>query len=347
MKRFHIILSLTLLCAFPAVLTARGAKDSAPADTGRSQEVIAYTYDSFAGEWGPGPELCRLFAEKTGLTLTLIDCGDAVDAYSRALREKGRPGCDLVIGLDNALAPEALESGLLEPYVPRGRDDIIDADIRRSLAGGDCITPYDYGYFALIYDSESSVPAPRSLRDLTGEAYRKKLILMDPRTSTPGLGFVSWTRAVLGEEFEAYWKALAPSILTVSPGWSAGWGMFLAGEAPLVVSYNTSPAYTVEYEHNARYVTLIFDEGHVMQVEGAALVRGAANAAGARAFLDFLISEEAQAVLPLTQWMYPVNKRVSLPESYGTAAPLPARTLTVPATDIPAAVDAAVRALGE
>ena len=191
------------------------------------------------------------------------------------------------------------------------------------------------------------MPAPRSLRDLTGEAYRKKLILMDPRTSTPGLGFVSWTRAVLGEEFEAYWKALAPSILTVSPGWSAGWGMFLAGEAPLVVSYNTSPAYTVEYEHNARYVTLIFDEGHVMQVEGAALVRGAANAAGARAFLDFLISEEAQAVLPLTQWMYPVNKRVSLPESYGTAAPLPTRTLTVPATDIPAAVDAAVRALGE
>ena len=43
--------------------------------------------------------------------------------------------------------------------------------------------------------------------------------------------------------------------------------------------------------------------------------------------LDYLISEEAQSILPLTQWMYPVNKNVKLPDSYKKAAPIPEKTL--------------------
>ncbi|MBQ3981583.1 MAG: extracellular solute-binding protein, partial [Treponema sp.] len=124
------------------------------------------------------------------------------------------------------------------------------------------------------------------LEDLTKDIYKKKLILMDARTSTPGLGFETWVNKVYGSKAADYMKRLEPSILTMAPGWSVGYGMFT--------------------------------DGHVMQVEGAGLVKGAKNADGAKRFIEFLISEEAQNVIPTTQWMYPSNKNVKLPACYDT-----------------------------
>jgi thiamine transport system substrate-binding protein len=44
--------------------------------------------------------------------------------------------------------------------------------------------------------------------------------------------------------------------------------------------------------------------------------------------MEYLLSEEAQAVLPLTQYMYPVNAATPLPASYSIAL-RPAKTLTI------------------
>lgn len=293
----------------------------------RLKEVVVYTYDSFAAEWGPGPELTKKFEAKTGYKLTLIDCGDSIQAFNRAVLEKEAPQADVIIGIDNNLAPQARKSGILERYEPKDASSIIDANLFKELGNDKLLTPFDYSHFALIYDTQSSVPAPKSLEELANPIYKKKIILMDPRTSTPGLGFLAWTVSVFGNGYADYWKQLQPNILSMTSGWSEGWGMFLNGEAPLVISYTTSPAYNVEYENNDRFVALIFNEGHVQQVEGYGLLKGALNPEGAKAFMDYLISEEAQSILPLTQWMYPVNKNVKLPDSYKKAAPIPEKTL--------------------
>ena len=320
------LLSLALLagCQKKEVADPQSAKQ-VPAE--RLEEVVVYTYDSFAGEWGPGEELARKFKQQTGKTLTLIDCGEAVQALNRAVLEKDDPQADVIIGIDNNLAPQAREQDVLESYRPKDAEKIINSRLVKELGGDWLLTPYDYSHFAMIYDTESGVEAPNSLKDLTKDIYRKKVILMDPRTSTPGLGFLTWTACVFGSNAEQYWKELKPSILTMTSSWSEGWGMFLEGEAPLVVSYTTSPAYNVEYDRNYRYRALIFDEGHVEQVEGYGLVKGAPNKAGAKLFMDFMISASAQNALPLTQWMYPVNSEVSLPQSYVEAAPIPGKTL--------------------
>ena len=52
---------------------------------------------------------------------------------------------------------------------------------------------------------------------------------MDPRMSTPGAGFLAWTMAVYGERHTDYWERLKPNILTLAPGWDAGYGLFVAG----------------------------------------------------------------------------------------------------------------------
>jgi thiamine transport system substrate-binding protein len=306
-----------VLLAIP--LFGRGNKEGAAAS---SRELVIWTYDSFCSEWGPGPEAGKQFLEKTGIAVRWVSHGDAGEVLARLLREGSAAGADLILGLDQNMAGRALASGLLEPYKPAGADRILpELAVDPSWA----LCPFDYGYFALCYDSQALPRPPLSLEELTDSRYAGKIVLMDPRSSSPGLGFFGWVREIYGEGWRDYWRRLGPSILTIADGWSAGYGLFTNGEAPLVLSYTTSPSYHLEYEDTDRYRAAIFDQGHPLQVELAGLLKGAENKENARAFLDFMIGSDFQALIPLTNWMYPVID-IPLPASF-RIAPKSAKSL--------------------
>ena len=142
---------------------------------------------------------------------------------------------------------------------------------------------------------------------------------MDPRTSSPGLGFMLWTISEFGDGFTEYWKKLMPSVLTITDGWDSGYGLFTEGEAPMVLSYTTSPAYHVENEHTERYKSAIFPAGNYIQIEGISIVKNAKHRKAAEKFIDFLIEAKIQKELPLTNWMYPVRTDIPLPASFNFA----------------------------
>ena len=288
-----------------------------------SSRIVVYTYDSFTADWGPGPQVKEAFEEKTGIELRFESLGDAGQVLQRAVMEKDSPQADILLGIDNNMLARARAEGLLEAYRAQGADELpehllMDDEYR--------ITPFDYGYFSIIYDSQRIENPPQSLEDLTKAKYSDSLILMDPRTSSPGLGFFLWTVKRYGEMFPEYWRRLDSSILTITEGWDAGYGLFTNGEAPLVLSYTTSPAYHVEYEESKRYKAAIFEKGHYMQIEGAALVKDAPHPEAAKKFLDFVLSEEFQSIIPTTNWMYPVSGDVELPASFDYA-PKPEKSL--------------------
>jgi thiamine transport system substrate-binding protein len=277
----------------------------------KSADLVIWTYDSFNSEWGPGPEVSKVFEEKTGVKITWVSHGDAGEIVSRLIQEGDSSNADIILGLDQNLAVRIVNSGLLEAYRPKGSEKIfpdlvIDADFR--------ITPFDYSYFAIVYDSETINP-PQSLEDLTFPQYKQKLILIDPRTSSPGLGFFSWVKEIYGDNWQDYWRRLQPSILTIADGWSSAYGLFTKGEAPLVLSYTTSPGYHLEYEETERYKAAIFTDGHAMQIEAAGLLKTAKNKDNAKLFLDFMISPDFQNIIPLTNWMYTVID-IPLPDSF-------------------------------
>ncbi|MBO4859585.1 MAG: thiamine ABC transporter substrate-binding protein [Treponema sp.] len=321
MKKNHFYLTL-ILCILISGCFFVGCKKTDKAADSRKNEVIVYTYDSFSGEWGAGPEIARLFEEKTGIKVTYADCGDSGQILSKAVLEKASPYADVLIGIDNNLSEQALESGIIYQYKPQKLDEIVPADITKELNSGKntvSLVPYDFSDFAFIFNTLSGLPTPTCLEDLTKPVYKNKIILMDPRTSTPGLGFKCWAEKVYGSDYDAYMKRLEPSILTMAPSWSVGYGMFTKGEAPLVISYTTSAAYHIEYDEGDQFKALKFTDGHIRQIEGACIVKNAPNLAGAKKFMDFLISDEAQNIIPLTQWMFPSNKNVKLPASYSAA----------------------------
>ncbi len=317
----------TVLCIFLAAdVSAGGTKETAEKISSRN-ELVIYAYDSFVSEWGTGPKVIPVFEKKYGIKVTVQSAGDAGQVLQKAIMEKTHPAADILIGIDNNLLSKAVSEDIFEPYKPEGiknvpKSLIFDHSYR--------VIPFDYGFFAIIYDSDKISSPPSSLEELCDSRFKKSLILMDPRTSSPGLGFLLWTIAVYGDSFPAYWERLKPSILTITEGWDSGYGLFTSGEAPMVLSYTTSPAYHVEYEHTKRYRAALFTDGHYMQIEGLGIVKNAPHKKAAQKFIEFALSKDFQSKIPLTNWMYPVSDKVKLPKSFAYA-PIPDKKLLLPA----------------
>lgn len=282
----------------------------------QNQKLIVYCYDSFASEWGPAPKIIPIFKEKYKTDIEFRSLGDAGQVLAQCIAEKNNPQADVIIGIDNNLLARAFQAEILHPYRPQNADQlpeklILDPHWR--------ITPFDYGYFAIIYDSEKIKYPPRSLGALLHPRFKDSLLLMDPRTSSPGLGFLLWTIAQYDSNFTQYWKKLSPNILSITDSWDSAYGMFTKGEAPLVLSYSTSPAYHKEYEQSERFKAALFTEGHYLQIEGAAILKNGPHPELAKKFLDFLLSKDFQKIVPLSNFMFPIIPETKLPESFSTA----------------------------
>ena len=262
--------------------------------------LTVYTYSSFTAEWGPGPKIKQAFEKECDCTLNLVPLEDGVAILNRLRLEGNHSKADLVLGLDDALISEAKQSGLFAPH-PAKLDGI-------KVPGGwqdDTFVPYDYGYFAFVYDKDKLKQPPKSLKELV-ERPDLKVIYQDPRTSTPGQGLMLWMKSVYGDKVPAAWAELAKKTVTVTKGWSEAYGMFLDGEADMVLSYTTSPAYHLIAESKPQYQAAAFEEGHYRQVEVAAKLKSAKQEKLADQFLQFMVSPTFQQEIPTGNWMYPV-----------------------------------------
>jgi thiamine transport system substrate-binding protein len=310
----------------------------------RASDLVVYTYDSFTGKSGLGPIVAKAFKKKTGTEVKYISVGDSGQLLSRVQldAERKKSTANLILGLDQNLFPRIKE--FLEPL-----DPTIDAPfmkyIDREFWIADTFVPFDYGILAFIADTKKLSPDdfPKTWKELQKGRFKKSLLLEDPRTSSPGFGFV-WgsihavaasagevfppvstedvpvTGKKTREGFTEYWSNLKSQWLTLAPGWSQAYGMFTKGEAPLVWSYITSEAYhrlKGEVADRDRYRAVVFEDGNPVQVEGAALLHDAPGGAAMRkkalVFLDILTSDEIQRQIPETQWMMPTRLATKLP----------------------------------
>ncbi|MCX2760118.1 thiamine ABC transporter substrate binding subunit [Vibrio sp. Sgm 22] len=272
--------------------------------------LTVYTYDSFAADWGPRPAVEKAFKEKCGCDVNFVALEDGVSILNRLRLEGGNSKADIVLGLDNNLMAEAKATGLLAEHnvdtssvtLPNGWDD-------------KTFVPYDFGYFAFVYNTEKLANPPKSLKELVEQRDDLKVIYQDPRTSTPGQGMMLWMKSVYGDEATTAWKKLAQKTVTVTKGWSEAYSMFLEGESDLVLSYTTSPAYHIIAENDSKYAAASFEEGHYTQVEVAAKVKGSKNEKLADEFMAFILSDDFQSAMPTGNWMYPVTG-VELPKGF-------------------------------
>ncbi len=280
-------------------------------------------HDSFA----VSEDVLSAFEQANNVDVVFLASGDTGAALNKAILSKDAPIADVFFGVDNTFLSRALAEGIFEPY-----DSPLLASIPAEFQLNSTHTalPVDYGDVCLNYDkawfTEHSLPVPATLDDLLKPEYNGLLVVENPATSSPGLGFLLATIAQYGDPgYLDYWAALRDNGLTVVDGWdTAYYTNFSAssghGPQPLVVSYASSPAAEVIYADppvDVSPTASVLTPGTCFrQIEFVGILNGTQNRALAEKFVDFMLSQQFQEDIPLQMFMYPVNPSAQLPAEF-------------------------------
>lgn len=280
-----LLVMLALLAATPAM-----AQDK--------PVLTVYAGESITSDWGPGPKIEEGFEAFCDCDLRFV----TGDELSRILMEGERTEADIVFGLNTDVTARARASGLFAPH----RQDTTGLSLPIGWTD-DIFLPYNWGETAFVYDETRLENPPASFAELLDAPDDLKIVIQDPRSSVSGLALLLWVKSVYGDDAPDAWAKLAPKVLTVTKGWSESYGMFTEGEADMVLSYTTSPAYHIAAEDDVTKKAAIFPEGHYFMAEVAAQVRTTDQPELAQAFMDWILTPGFQATIPLANWSLPAK----------------------------------------
>ncbi len=278
-----------------------------------AEKLTIYTYDSFVSEWGPGPIIEKIFEDKYNADVEFVAVDSAATLLNKVILEGDTSKADIVLGLDMNLFDLAQQSKLFTSHNIKDINNLINLPLKWE---SNKFVPYNYGYFSFVYNEANLQSPPKSMDELINST-NARIVIQDPRTSTPGLGLLTWMKALYGDKAGDEWKKLNKKIISVTKGWTdAYYNFFMAGEADMVLSYTTSPAAHIMFEERYDILATTFEEGNYITIEFAGILNNSQNKNLANKFLNFMLSEEFQSVIPSTNIMYPVTDIKDLPEAF-------------------------------
>ncbi|GAB2555819.1 thiamine ABC transporter substrate-binding protein [Leucobacter ruminantium] len=347
--------SLAIRRAVPVAVVAAAALGlaltgcSGSPDEADSRKVTLVVHDAF-----PNEEFAKAASAATGYDVEVITGGEGGELTNKLVLTRGAPIADAFYGVDNTYASRLIENDVVEPYTPEGLPASAD---EYAFDGSGSLTPVDVGATCINIDTEwfaeHGIAEPSSYEDLARPEYRDLSVLLDPLSSSTGGSFLIGTVAEFGEDgYLDYWQRLLDNGARLEQNWSdAYYGQFSAasdGDRPIVLSYSSSPVATLNDDGTASSSRALLDTC-TSEVEYAGVLAGAANAEGARAVVDYLVSSEFQATIPDTMYMYPVDADAGLPETWAEFAPMPSREQLrdLPASEVDAGREGWLKRLGE
>lgn len=213
---------------------------------------------------------------------------------AKLLAEKNNPKADVIWGLAGTSLGLMDKEGMLEPYAPKGLDQISpqmrDAKPVPAWVGMDAFAAAIC--FNTVEAKKQNLPEPKSWQDLTRPEYAGKIVMPNPASSGTGFLDVSAWLQIFGEDKGwAFMDALHKNIGSYTHSGSKPCNLAASGEFPIGVSFDYRAA---KLKADGAPVQPIFpSEGLGREVEATAIVRGTKNADAARKVADFSASRAA------------------------------------------------------
>ncbi len=290
-------------------------------DIQKSRILTVMTHDSFS----VSEDLIRAFEEENNLEVKFLKAGDTGTALNKAILSKNSPLADVFYGVDNTFLSRALEENIFEPYKSEFISEIPEKFI---LDPEYHALPVDYGDICFNYDvvffKENDIPQINSLDDLLKPEYKDLIVLQNPATSSPGLGFLFLTISQYGDPgYLEFWEGLIKNNVKVVNDWESAyysefsrWG----GTRPIVLSYSSSPPFEVIFAEepiDKPPTKAITSAGTCYrQIEFVGILKGTKNRDLAENFVDFMLSTKFQEDIPLQMYVFPVNQTAILDETF-------------------------------
>jgi len=345
-RLYLLILFIIVMLLLPTACSSSaspGPETTPPSAQAGPQTIKVMTHDSFA----ISEEALAAFQDQYNASVEFIKSGDTGTALNKAILSKENPLADVFYGVDNTFLSRALEEGI---YVPYDSPLLANIPAEFKLDPQNRALPVDYGDVCLNYDKayfeDHGLQPPQSLSDLLDPAYKGLLVVENPATSSPGLAFLLTSIANFGQDgYLDYWKSLVANDVLVVNDWETAYytefsGSSGAGPRPIVVSYDSSPAFEVIYAETPidtpPTAAIVTDNTCFRQIEFVGILKGTQNLALAEKWVDFMLSTTFQEDMPLQMFVFPVNPDAKLDEAFIEHLKLPQKTATVSPEDIAA-----------
>jgi len=257
-----------------------------------AQTAICYNCPPEWADWGTQ---LKKIKEKTGVTVPQ-DNKNSGQSLAQLVAEKGSPVADITY-LGVTFGVQAKKEGVIQPYKPAHFDEI-PAGLKDPDGSWFTIHSGTLGFFVNV-DALKGKPVPKSWKDLTKPEYKGMVGYLDPASAFVGyVGAVAVNQAMGGsmDNFDraiAWFKEMKKNDPIVPK--QTSYARVLSGEIPILLDYDFN-AYRAKYKDKANIQFVIPAEGTVIVPYVMALVKNDPNPANAKKVLDFLMSDEGQAV---------------------------------------------------
>ncbi len=279
MKRLVVMLALAAVAVAPAA---------------SAQDRIAICYNC-PPEWADWASQLKAIKAATGITVP-HDNKNSGQALSQLIAEKARPVADVVYyGVSFGI--QAKKQGVVAPYRPAHWDEIPDG-LKDPEGYWFTIHSGTLGLFVNV-DALGGRPVPKGWKDLLKPEYRGMIGYLDPTSAFVGyVGAVAVNLALGGtlDDFTPainFFKELQKNNPIVPK--QTSYARVLSGEIPILFDYDFN-AYRAKYKDGANAAFVIPEEGTVVVPYVMSLVRNAPHPDAGKAVLDFVLSDQGQAI---------------------------------------------------
>lgn len=246
-------------------------------------------------EWADWATQITLIKQKTGVTVP-PDNKNSGQALAQLVAEKASPVADVVYyGVTFGI--QARKDGVIGAYKPAHWSEI-PAGLKDPDGYWFTIHSGTLGFMVNV-DALKGKPVPTSWKDLLKSDYRGLVGYLDPASAFVGyVGAVAVNQALGGtlDDFTPamnYFKQLKKNEPLVPK--QTSYARVLSGEIPILLDYDFN-AYRAKYKDGANVVFVIPAEGTVVVPYVMSLVNNDPNPAAGKKVLDFVLSDEGQAV---------------------------------------------------
>jgi len=263
--------------------------------------------------------LTKLFTDKTGIATEVIRIPAAGTLVARIRAEKDAPKADVFIGGSIEFHQPLAADGLVVPYdSPMVKEANIDPIF---------VSPENYwhGWFmgTLVmllnparFDKEiapKGLTKPKTWDDLLDPAYANNVASGSPASCGGAYIFLAVQIFRNGGEDQGFdWlKRYDKQVAQYTPTCPGSITLVARGEVIAGITWQDD---AVDALMSKQPIEVIFPPETGAEIGGASIIKGGANPEGAKKFVDFLLSKEAQAIKTQLGHTYPVRNDVTPPE---------------------------------
>jgi ABC-type Fe3+ transport system, periplasmic component len=295
-KLFALLMVLVLIVG---VAFAQGATEQAAAPKGK------LTIYSAASE-GEAEALVKAFNQiHPEIDVTIIRAGSG-DLVTRVKTEWPKPDGDVILLMGSENLDQIYDK--LEAYKCANHDDF--APENRDSAD----VPKYYGTSmplqAIMYNTKmlSSEDAPKSWKDLADPKYKGEIVLGNPASSGSSYAQLFMMNELYGMDFVKQVVANATYVASST----AGPDSVARGEYAITVTGEMNIGKKIAAGDPVAYV--LPEEGTGLRIEGSAILANCKNLDSAKAFIDFMTSQEAFQIVRDECFRRAVSTKVPGPE---------------------------------